>query len=428
LNNEQLRIKQGDSDMNTAVMGLQWGDEGKGKAIDYLAQDFDVVVRYQGGHNAGHTVYYQGEKVVLHLLPSGIFSENTISVIGHGVVVNPHQLVKEIKEAESLGIQLENLELSIFCPLILPIHQHLDIVFENSRYIKIGTTRRGIGPAYEDLTGRRAVFVGDLFDKDKFYKKITPLNDYYNKLIGCYGGEQISIDSYIDEYLKPFVKNTIYSLNQYFREGKRILFEGAQGVLLDINFGTYPFVTSSNPTVGGICTGTGLPYKALDRIIGIAKAYSTRVGGGPFPSELFNESAEFLREQGKEYGATTGRPRRVGWLDLVALKYSIMINGIDQIFLTKLDVLDAFDEIKLVTAYQVNGKETEIFNPGGDYLEKVQPIFKSFAGWKRDISVINHYPDLPRETQNYITFIEDFTGVPFHFISVGTGRRQTIKK
>lgn len=420
--------------MNTAVMGLQWGDEGKGKAIDYLAQDFDVVVRYQGGHNAGHTVYYRGEKAVLHLLPSGIFSENTISVIGHGVVVNPQQLVKEIKEVESLGIQTGNLELSVFCPLILPIHQHLDIVFENSRYIKIGTTRRGIGPAYEDLTGRRAVFVGDLFDKDKFYKKVTPLNDYYNKLIGCYGGEQISVDSYIDDYietgkyLKSFVKNTIYSLNQYFREGKRILFEGAQGVLLDINFGTYPFVTSSNPTVGGICTGTGLPYKALDRIIGISKAYCTRVGGGPFPSELFNESAEFLRKQGNEYGATTGRPRRVGWLDLVALKYSIMINGIDQIFLTKLDVLDAFDEIKVVTAYQVNGEKTGIFNPCGDFLEKVQPIFKSFAGWKKDISVINHYNDLPGETQNYITFIENFTGIPFHYISVGTGRQQTIKK
>jgi adenylosuccinate synthase len=420
--------------MNTAVMGLQWGDEGKGKAIDYLAQDFDVVVRYQGGHNAGHTVYYQGEKVVLHLLPSGIFSENTISVIGHGVVVNPRQLVKEIKEAEARGIQVENLETSIFCPLILPIHQHLDIVFENARYIKIGTTQRGIGPAYEDLTGRRAVFIGDLLDKDKFYQKVTPLNDYYNKLIGCYGGEQISIDSYIDDYieagkyLKPFAKNTIYSLNRYFREGKRILFEGAQGVLLDINLGTYPFVTSSNPSVGGICTGTGLPYKAVDRLIGICKAYTTRVGGGPFPSELFNETAEFLREQGKEYGATTGRPRRVGWLDLVALKYAIMINGIDQIFLTKLDVLDAFDEIKVVTAYRVNGKETDIFKPCSDYLEKVQPIFKSFTGWKKDIRVIDHYQDLPGETRDYITFIENFIGVPFHYISVGTGRHQTIKK
>ncbi|UCH94220.1 MAG: adenylosuccinate synthase [Candidatus Aminicenantes bacterium] len=420
--------------MNTAVMGLQWGDEGKGKAIDYLAHDFDVVVRYQGGHNAGHTIYYQGKKVILHLLPSGIFSEDSISVIGHGVVVNPLQLIKEIKEVKSLGIQLENLELSVFCPLILPIHQHLDIVFENSRYVKIGTTRRGIGPAYEDLTGRRAVFIGDLFNKDKFYKKVIPLNDYYNKLIQCYGGEKINIDSYIDDYieagsyLKPLAKNTIYSLNQYFREKKQFLFEGAQGVLLDINFGTYPFVTASNPTVGGICTGTGLPHKALGEIIGISKAYTTRVGGGPFPSELSNQAAEFLRGQGKEYGATTGRPRRVGWLDLVALKYSIMLNGIDRVFLTKLDVLDAFDEIKIVTAYQVDGKETDVFEPSIDYLEKVKPVCHPFPGWKKDISGINHYLDLPGETQNYITFIENFIGVPLRYISVGTERHQTIKR
>jgi adenylosuccinate synthase len=420
--------------MNTVVMGLQWGDEGKGKAIDYLAHDFDVVVRYQGGHNAGHTIYHQGEKVVLHLMPSGIFSENIISVISHGVVVNPLQLVKEIKEAESRGIRLNNLELSLFSPLILPVHQHLDIVFENSRYLKIGTTQRGIGPAYEDLTGRRAVFIGDLFDKDKFYQKVLPLNEYYNKLIQCYGGERISIDSYINDYfeagkyLQRFTKNTIYSLHHYYRQGKRILFEGAQGVLLDINFGTYPFVTASNPTVGGIFTGTGLPHKALDRVIGICKAYTTRVGGGPFPSELFNEAAEFLRKQGGEYGATTGRPRRVGWLDLVALKYALMINGVDRVFLTKLDVLDAFDEIKVVTAYQIHGEKSEIFDPSIDTLDNVQVIHQSFTGWQKDLSGITHYRQLPGETQHYISFIENFTGVPIHTVSVGTERHQTIER
>jgi adenylosuccinate synthase len=420
--------------MNLAVMGLQWGDEGKGKAIDYLANDFDVVVRYQGGHNAGHTIYYQGKKVVLHLLPSGIFSENCVSVIGNGVVVNPLQLIKEIQEVNSHGITLDNLELSLFAPLILPIHQNLDIVFENSRYIKIGTTRRGIGPAYEDLTGRRAVFVKDLLDKDKFFKKANPLNNYYNELIKVHGGEPVSIDSYIDEYieagkqLKQFARNTVYSLNQYHTEGKKMLFEGAQGVLLDINFGTYPFVTSSNPTVGGLCSGTGLSHKSLGKFIGISKAYTTRVGGGPFPSELSGDTAEFLREQGNEYGATTGRPRRVGWLDLVALKYALMLNGIDEIFFTKLDVLDKFDEIKAVTHYQIKGKENQIFDPSIEYLEEVTPVLKTFPGWQTPTSEITSFNDLPTNAKNYIAFIESFTNVPLSYISIGSKRHQTIKR
>ncbi len=419
--------------MNVAVMGLQWGDEGKGKAIDYLASNFDVVVRYQGGHNAGHTIYHEGKKIILHLLPSGIFSSGTISVIGNGVVVNPIQLVNEIKEVEAHGVSMENLELSQFAPLILPEHQHLDIVFENSRYIKIGTTRRGIGPAYEDLTGRRAVFIQDLFDRDTFYKKIKPLNEYYNKLIRASEGEELTVDSYIDDYieagklLRRFSKNTIYSLNRYYKEGRPILFEGAQGVLLDINFGTYPFVTSSNPTIGGLCTGTGLPPKAIEKIIGISKAYTTRVGGGPFPSELFDKEADFLREKGTEYGATTGRPRRVGWLDLVALKYAIMINGIDEIFFTKLDVLDAFDEVKVVTAYLHDGEKNEVFEPSIEYLEKVKPLLKFFPGWMRAINEVKTYNDLPVEAKNYIEFIENFINVPIRYISIGTHRNQTIK-
>lgn len=418
-------------------MGLQWGDEGKGKVIDYLAHEFDVVVRYQGGHNAGHTIYYQGKKIVLHLLPAGIFSENTISVIGNGVVVNPLQLVNEIEAVKANGVILKNLELSNHAPLILPVHQELDIIFENSRYIKIGTTRRGIGPAYEDLTGRRAIFVRDLFDKDQFYKKVKPLNDYYNQRIrtSTNGGKEIPIESYIDDYinagqvLKHFGRNTVYTLNRYFREGKRILFEGAQGALLDIHFGTYPFVTSSNPTIGGICTGTGLSHKALGKTIGIAKAYTTRVGGGPFPSELFLDEADFLREKGKEYGATTGRPRRVGWLDLVALTYAIMINGIDEIFLTKLDVLDEFDEINVVTAYETgNGEKNQTFDPAIDYLEQVKPALQPFKGWGKNISDINNYHDLPLEARNYIHFIEEYTGVPLQYISVGSERHQTIRR
>jgi adenylosuccinate synthase len=423
--------------LNAAVMGLQWGDEGKGKVIDYLAHEFDVVVRYQGGHNAGHTIYYRGEKIVLHLLPAGIFSENTISVIGNGVVVNPLQLVNEIEEVKANGVSLKNLELSIHAPLILPVHQELDIIFENSRYSKIGTTRRGIGPAYEDLTGRRAIFVRDLFDKDQFYKKAKPLNDYYNQRIrtSTSGGKEIPIESYIDDYinagqvLKYYGQNTVYTLNRYFHEGKRILFEGAQGALLDIHFGTYPFVTSSNPTIGGICTGTGLSHKALGKTIGITKAYTTRVGGGPFPSELFLEEADFLREKGKEYGATTGRPRRVGWLDLVALKYAIMINGIDEIFLTKLDVLDEFNEINVVTAYETsNGEKNQIFDPAIDYLEQVKPALQPLKGWGKNISDRNNYNDLPPEARDYINLIEDYTGVPLQYISIGSERHQTIRR
>lgn len=419
---------------NLAVLGLQWGDEGKGKAIDYLAGDFDVVVRYQGGHNAGHTIYYQGQKVILHLLPSGIFSAGTVSVIGSGVVVNPLQLVEEIENVKKVGITLENLALSVHAPLILPYHQRLDIIFEDSRYAKIGTTRRGIGPAYEDLAGRRALFVADLFDKDKFYQKAKPLDRYYNRLIRAFEGQGIAIESYIDAYyeagklLQPFARNTVYLLNEYFRAKKSILFEGAQGLLLDINFGTYPFVTSSNPSIGGICTGTGLPHKAIEKIIGISKAYTTRVGGGPFPSELSGRAAEFLREKGKEYGATTGRARRVGWLDLVALKYAIMVNGVDEVFLTKLDVLDDFEEIAVVTAYELAGRQEQVFDPAVDWLERAKPVLKRFAGWKTSIKECRHYEDLAQGAQAYIEFIEDFIQVPVRYISIGTAREQTIKR
>ncbi|MCU0287288.1 MAG: adenylosuccinate synthase [Acidobacteria bacterium] len=422
--------------MNLAIMGLQWGDEGKGKAIDYLARDFDVVVRYGGGHNAGHTIYHEGNKTVLHLLPSGIFSPGTISVIGNGCVVNPIELVKEITGIQAHGVILDsnNLELSLSAPLILPEHEHLDIVFENSRYIKIGTTRRGIGPAYEDLIGRRAVFIRDLLDKDTFYRKVKPLNEYYNKLMTVNGGEKVAVESYIDNYanagafLKNFAKNTVYSLNRYYRSGRSILFEGAQGVLLDIDFGTYPFVTSSNPTIGGLCTGTGLPPGAVDKIIGISKAYTTRVGEGPFPSELSGSEAEFLREKGREYGATTGRPRRVGWLDLAALKYAIMINGVNEIFFTKMDVLDEFDEIKVIIGYEHAGKRTDEFDPSIEFLGQIKPIMQSLPGWKTSIGEIKKYEDLPLKARQYIEFIENFINAPLRYISSGVLREQTIKR
>ena len=420
--------------MSLLVLGLQWGDEGKGKAIDYLAKGFDVVVRYQGGHNAGHTIYYQGKKVILHLLPSGIFTPNTLSVIGNGVIVNPLQLVKEIKNAQSIGLAMDNLVLSSNAPLILPDHQNLDIIFEKSRYLKIGTTKRGIGPAYEDVTGRRAVFVRDLLDRESFYRKVKPINEYYNQIIRAYQGEEMQIESYLDQYieagefLKPYVKDTIYLLNQFYEEDKQILFEGAQGVLLDINFGTYPYVTSSNPTIGGVFSGTGLSHKALGKVTGVVKAYTTRVGGGPFPSEVFAEEADVLREAGSEYGSTTGRPRRVGWLDLVALKYSIMLNGVDEVFLTNLDVLDDFEEIKVVTAYEYKGQKTNHFNPHIDYLDAVKPVCKSFPGWGESTGETRDYGQLPVKVKNYLEYIEDFIKIPIAYISVGSTREQTICK
>ncbi|MCK4835188.1 MAG: adenylosuccinate synthase [Candidatus Aminicenantes bacterium] len=420
--------------MNTAVLGLQWGDEGKVKAIDYLANRFNVVVRYQGGHNAGHTIFYQGQKVILHLLPSGVFTPDTISIIGHGVVVNPLQLVKEIKNLHDLGIADNNLFLSTAAPLILPVHQKLDIVFESSRYVKIGTTRRGIGPAYEDLCGRRALFIRDLLNKDIFLKQVKSLDDYYNKMMQYFNGEGVRLDSYIDEFIEAgkflhkYTLNTTYLLDQLLSEGKSILFEGAQGALLDINLGTYPFVTSSNSTIGGIFTGTGISHKAVEKVIGISKAYTTRVGGGPFPSELFKKEAERLRQKGNEFGSTTGRPRRVGWLDLVALKYAIMVNGVDEIFITKLDVLDDFEEIKLVTHYEYKGVRNQIFDTSLDYLDNVETVEKTFAGWNTSIGEARSFQDLPGKAREYIQFIEDYIQITVKYISVGVERDQTIKK
>lgn len=417
--------------MNLVVMGLQWGDEGKGKAIDYLAGDFDSVVRYQGGHNAGHTIYKDGKKVVLHLLPSGILTPGSVSVIAKGTVINPIALLEEIRNVESLGLSCDNLVISSDAPVIMPFHQHLDEISEASRYVKIGTTKRGIGQCYEDVAARRALFMRDLVD-ESFTEKLKPLSEYYKKLAEVWGGKPLDAESYIHEYieagkaLKKYVKDTTWLLNNLRNEGKKILIEGAQGVLLDVNHGTYPFVTSSNPTVGGIFTGTGLSHKAVDKVTGICKAYTTRVGEGPFPSELSGDDEENLRAKGNEYGATTGRPRRVGWLDLVALKYAVMINGVDTLFLTKLDVLTGFDKIYAATAYEVAGEKTDEFNPSPEFLETVKPVMKEFKGWSEDIGEVRDRNDLPAAAAEYVNFIEEFAGVKVEFISLGVNREQTV--
>ncbi len=418
--------------MNTVVLGLQWGDEGKGKAIDYLAGNFAAVVRFQGGHNAGHTVFYRGEKVVLHVLPSGIFYPGCLAVIAHGVVVEPLQLVEEVRHARSLGLTLENLALSAAAPLILPFHQQLDVVFEDSRYQRIGTTRRGIGPAYEDVVGRRALFVGDLLDEKGFRAKIAPLAEYYNRLFAAWGhpaaDSQAAVAAYLEagEFLRPHVADTTALLRQALRDRKPILFEGAQGSLLDIHLGTYPFVTSSNTTIAGVFSGTGLSPKAVDRVIGISKAYATRVGEGPFPSELKDASGERLRLLGNEYGATTGRPRRVGWLDLVALKHAVEINGVDRLFLTKLDVLDELEEIQAATAYELDGGRGTTFPNHAAALARVRPVYRRFPGWRQPLGNMRRLEELPKAARAYLDFVAEFVGAPIGYLSIGSGREQTI--
>lgn len=418
--------------MNTVVLGLQWGDEGKGKAIDYLAGGFDAVVRFQGGHNAGHTVYYRGQKVVLHLLPSGIFYPDCLAVIAHGVVVQPLQLVEEIRHARELGLRLDNLVLSANAPLILPFHQRLDVVFEDSRYQRIGTTRRGIGPAYEDVVGRRALFVGDLLDEQGFRSKIAVLAEYYNRLLAAWGQPAEAVEpaasAYLEagEFLRPMVGDSGARLRRALREGKKILFEGAQGSLLDIHLGTYPFVTSSNTTIAGVFSGTGLSPKAVDRVIGISKAYATRVGEGPFPTELGGKEGERLRELGNEYGATTGRPRRVGWLDLVALRHAVQVNGVDSLFLTKLDVLDGLDEVRAAVAYEGGGGRSEDFPCLAGALAGVRPVYRSFPGWRTKLGGLRRIAELPEPARAYLDFIAEYTGARIGHLSVGTEREQTI--
>ena len=419
--------------MNTLIAGLQWGDEGKGKAIDFLSPSFDVVVRFQGGHNAGHTIYHGGRKHVLHLLPSGIFSAGVISVIGRGVVINPLQLAEEMKALQKIGVSMENLFISHSAPLILPCHQQLDIIFESSRYQNIGTTRRGIGPAYEDLAGRRSLFVADLLDEALFRSRLKPVHEYYDRLISLYGGTQPPLESYIEEYLEAGryfadrVQDCFHLLHGLQAAGRSILFEGAQGTLLDIGLGTYPFVTSSHPTVGGVLIGTGLNHRAVEKVIGISKAYATRVGEGPFPTELQGAASEQLRRLGNEFGATTGRPRRVGWLDLVALKYAVQVNGVDEIFLTKLDILDEFPEIKVCTAYQKDGRQHRLFDPRPDFLAANQPFWHTLPGWQSRSRELRQPEELPAAMQNYISFIEEYLDCPVTYISLGSGREETVE-
>ena len=417
------------------VIGAQWGDEGKGKVIDLLTKQAEAVVRFQGGHNAGHTLVINGEKTVLHLIPSGIFND-VKCIIGNGVVLHIPTLFEEIESLAEKGVNIEdNFLISSQCPLILPTHILLDNARERALGNKaIGTTGRGIGPAYEDKVGRRTIHLIDLLDPNKFREKLQNLMEYHNFLLKNHFHSDTSDIKEVEELwlsfaskISPFVADTSLEINDLLSNDKKILFEGAQGSMLDIDHGTYPFVTSSNTVAGAASTGSGVGPGVLNKILGITKAYTTRVGSGPFPTELDDANGKHLADVGVEFGATTGRPRRCGWLDLVALRRAIVNNSISHLCLTKLDVLDGLEEINVAVEYKLSGKVFSIMPNLNDHdLEKCQPIYKSFKGWKEQTSGMRDIEDLPDQAKNFISSIEKLLGIKISLISTGPDRKDII--
>jgi adenylosuccinate synthase len=425
-----LGVKMGVS----IIVGSQWGDEGKGKIVDILSERYEIVVRYQGGANAGHTVQIGDQQFILHLIPSGILRENVICVIGNGVVIDPKALLDEIQVLEKAGININGrLLISQNAHLIMPYHKLLDSINENTS-TKIGTTGRGIGPCYIDKYARKGIRIVDLLDRTVLEEKIRiNIEEKNNILKKVYNVEELNVSEIIKEYLEfdktidQYITDVPTYLNNAVNEGKSVLLEGAQGTLLDVDHGTYPFVTSSNPTSGGACTGSGIPPTKISSVIGIVKAYTTRVGLGPFPTELFGNEGEELRKAGVEFGATTGRPRRCGWFDAFLVNYSRMINGIERAAITKLDVLSYLDEIKVCVAYESNGKLLKSYPTDVNKMMQVQPVYVTLPGWKCDISNIKHYEDLPVYAKEYLSFISHQSGFEISLISVGPRRSQTIE-
>jgi adenylosuccinate synthase len=418
--------------MVDVILGLQWGDEGKGKIVDFFAPNYDLVARFQGGPNAGHTLYVEDKKVVLHQIPSGIFHQNTINLIGGGVVLDPVTLKRECDLVASFGIDVrKNLYISERTNIIVPTHRALDKASETSKGTeKIGSTLKGIGPAYMDKTGRNAIRVGDILDKSFITNYIKLRLKHQRLLDNFHFNEDISDweDEFFDaiEFLRSLnVVNGEYFLNNKISEGQKILAEGAQGSMLDVDFGTFPFVTSSNTISAGVCTGLGVAPQKINEVIGVSKAYCTRVGSGPFPTELFDETGEELRKIGSEFGATTGRPRRCGWIDLVALQYACMINGVTKIVMTKADVLDSFEELNMCTSYLINGEEKKEV-PFAISKVKIEPIYKSFKGWNTDTTAIKESTNLPATMNEYVKFINGFVGAPVKYVSNGPGREQIV--
>ena len=418
----------------TVIVGSQWGDEGKGKIVDILSERYEIVVRYQGGANAGHTVIIGDNKFVLHLIPSGILREKVICVIGNGVVIDPKALLDEIQQLESVGINIKGrLFISQNAHLIMPYHKLLDSINESGAS-KIGTTGRGIGPCYIDKFARKGIRIIDLLDKKVLEEKITfNIEEKNNLFKKVYSHAELNVDEIIKEYIAfdkaidQYITDVPYYLHNALDEGKSILLEGAQGALLDVDHGTYPYVTSSSPTSGGACTGSGIPPTKITDVIGIVKAYTTRVGLGPFPTELLDEDGERLRTIGAEYGATTGRPRRCGWYDAFLVNYSRLINGIGKAAITKLDVLDSFDKIKVCVAYEINGKRLKSFPTDVNRISQAVPIYETLPGWKSKISQAKSYVELPSEAKSYLEFIAKQSGYKIGIISVGPKRSQTIE-
>ena len=420
---------------NVVVVGSQWGDEGKGKIVDWLSSEADVVIRFQGGHNAGHTLVIDGKTYKLRLLPSGIVRKNKISIIGNGVVIDPWALLDEIEEIKNKGVDVneENLFISEAATLILPIHSELDAFREDSsKNAKIGTTRRGIGPAYEDKVGRRSIRVVDLLSEKNLDNKLAILLEHHNSLRRGMGKKEFSKQKLKDDLFKIAPKILKYSkpiwkmIEEFKKSKKKILFEGAQGILLDVDHGTYPFVTSSNTVASSAATGSGCGMGSINYVLGITKAYTTRVGEGPFPTELKDNIGETLGEKGKEFGTVTSRKRRCGWFDGILVRQTVKTSGINGIALTKLDVLDELDEIKICIAYDLNGEIIDYLPASSELQSKVKPIYKSFEGWKLSTSGIKKFSQLPKRAQKYIKFIEEFVEAKVSSISTSPERKDTI--
>lgn len=419
--------------MVDVILGLQWGDEGKGKIVDYFATGYDVVARFQGGPNAGHTLYIGDKKVVLHQIPSGIFHESKVNLIGNGVVLDPVVLRKECDAIAALGVPYQkNLFISERTHLILPTHRALDKASELAKgHDKIGSTLKGIGPAYMDKTGRNGLRVGDLLDKNfttqyiKLRLKHQRLLDNFNFQEDITAWEEEFFDAL--EFLRQFkIVNGEYFINEKIRAGQKVLAEGAQGSMLDVDFGTFPFVTSSSTISAGVCSGLGIAPQHIKDVIGITKAYCTRVGSGPFPTELLNETGEWIRQAGNEFGSTTGRPRRCGWIDGVALRFACMINGVTQLVMTKADILDGLDELNVCHAYEINGEQKD-YVPFQMSRVEINPVYQSFPGWKTNITNIKDFASMPDKMKAYIQYLNQYLGVPVKYISNGPGREQIVK-
>jgi adenylosuccinate synthase len=420
---------------NVIILGSQWGDEGKGKIVDLFSEQFDIVARYQGGHNAGHTVFIGERKYVLKLIPSGILRPGKKAVIGNGLVIDPAALLAEIDTLEAAGVPVaENLLISNRAHVLLPAHRMMEKLSENRPgKTSIGTTSRGIGPCYEDKIARRGIRIADLMDSDFFRAQYDALMEEKITIAKALGiEEELDLARVRDAYeafaqrVRPMVCDTAYLLNQAIRDGQRVLFEGAQGTMLDIDHGTYPFVTSSSASAGGACTGTGVPPTRIDGIIGVSKAYITRVGGGPFPTEALDGAGEQIRRRGKEFGAVTGRPRRCGWFDIPLLRYTAAINGFDSIVITKIDVLDDFEKINVCVAYRIDGKEVADMPPTVRDISKIEPVYECMPGWNTSTFGISSYEELPARAKEYLAFLESRMGVEIGCISTGPERNQTI--